>query len=49
MMCAMTKRTPTGAAVLQPQVTQAITDAVLDELALHGYGRLSMEDRKSVV
>ena len=39
----MTKRTPTGAAVLQPQVTSAITEAVLDELALHGYGRLSME------
>lgn len=43
MMCVMTKRTPTGAAVLQPQVTRAITVAVLDELALHGYGRLSME------
>src|SRR5688500_14215538 len=43
MMCVMTKRTPTGAAVLQPQVTSAITEAVLDELALHGYGRLSME------
>jgi len=36
-------RTPTGAAVLQPEVTQAITDAVLHELAEQGYGRLSME------
>ncbi len=36
-------RTPTGAAVLQPEVTQAITDAVLTELAEQGYGRLSME------
>ncbi|WP_326944129.1 TetR/AcrR family transcriptional regulator [Amycolatopsis sp. NBC_01307] len=35
--------TPTGAAVLQPEVTQAITDAVLHELAEQGYGRLSME------
>ncbi|WP_218133771.1 TetR/AcrR family transcriptional regulator [Lentzea fradiae] len=39
----MTKRTPTGAAVLQPQVTKAITEAVLDELARTGYARLSME------
>ncbi|WHT20518.1 TetR/AcrR family transcriptional regulator [Crossiella sp. CA-258035] len=37
------RRTPTGAAVLQPQVTAAITEAVLDELAGSGYGRLSME------
>jgi AcrR family transcriptional regulator len=37
------RRIPTGAAVLQPQITSAITDAVLDELAEHGYGRLSME------
>ncbi|MDQ7804938.1 TetR/AcrR family transcriptional regulator [Amycolatopsis sp. A133] len=36
-------RTPTGAAVLQPEVTRAITDAVLHELAEQGYGRLSME------
>jgi len=36
-------RTPTGAAVLQPEVTQAITDAVLQELAEQGYGRLAME------
>jgi AcrR family transcriptional regulator len=36
-------RTPTGAAVLQPEITRAITDAVLRELADQGYGRLSME------
>ncbi|MEV4805508.1 TetR/AcrR family transcriptional regulator [Nonomuraea sp. NPDC049421] len=39
----MSRRTPTGAAVLQPQVTEAITEAVLDELAANGYARLSME------
>jgi AcrR family transcriptional regulator len=39
----MTRRTPTGAAVLQQTVTEAITEAVLDELAEHGYARLSME------
>jgi AcrR family transcriptional regulator len=38
-----TKRVPTGAAVLQPGVTEAITAAVLDELAEVGYGRLSMD------
>lgn len=38
-----TRRAPTGAAVLQPHKTSAITEAVLDELAEHGYGRLSME------
>ncbi|WP_326565739.1 TetR/AcrR family transcriptional regulator [Amycolatopsis rhabdoformis] len=38
-----TRRAPSGAAVLQPEVTQAITEAVLDELAAVGYGRLSME------
>lgn len=37
------RRAPTGAAVLQQRVTRAITEAVLDELAAHGYGRLSME------
>ena len=42
-MAEPTRRTPTGAAVLQPQVTSAITEAVLDELAAQGYGRLSME------
>lgn len=39
----MTRRTPTGAAVLQPDVTKAITEAVLAELAERGYARLSME------
>ncbi|MEV0826923.1 TetR/AcrR family transcriptional regulator [Nonomuraea rubra] len=39
----MTRRTPSGAAVLQPSVTSAITEAVLDEWAEQGYGRLSME------
>ncbi|GAA0904523.1 TetR/AcrR family transcriptional regulator [Pseudonocardia zijingensis] len=37
------KRQPTGAAVLQADVTEAITEAVLDELADTGYGKLSME------
>ena len=39
----MTRRTPTGAAVLQPEITAAITEAVFDELAERGYARLSME------
>ena len=39
----MTRRAPTGAALLQPTVTHAITEAVLDEWAQHGYARLSME------
>jgi AcrR family transcriptional regulator len=39
----VTRRTPTGAAVLQPEITAAIADAVLDELAERGYARLSME------
>ena len=39
----MTRRTPTGAAVLQPEITTAITEAVLDELAEQGFARLSME------
>lgn len=45
MLSAMTetRRAPTGAAVLQSRVTRAITEAVLDELAERGYGRLSME------
>lgn len=42
-MTERTRRAPTGAAVLQPHITSAITEAVLDELATHGYGRLSME------
>ncbi|MFI6047489.1 TetR/AcrR family transcriptional regulator [Nocardia sp. NPDC051321] len=37
------RRAPTGAAVLQPQITAAVTEAVLDELAASGYVRLSME------
>jgi AcrR family transcriptional regulator len=39
----MSPRTPTGAAVLQPAITRAIAEAVLAELAEHGYARLSME------
>jgi AcrR family transcriptional regulator len=39
----MIRRAATGAAVLQPELTKAITDAVLDELAEKGYARLSME------
>ncbi|MDX3107273.1 TetR/AcrR family transcriptional regulator [Nonomuraea angiospora] len=39
----MTRRPPTGAAVLQPTVTKAIVEATLDELAEQGYARLSME------
>src|SRR5882724_6110152 len=42
-MSSQPRRAPTGAAVLQPDVTSAITEAVLDELAEHGYGRLAME------
>ncbi|MFD6161761.1 TetR/AcrR family transcriptional regulator [Nocardia sp. NPDC060256] len=37
------RRTPTGAAVLQPQITAAVTEAVMAELATNGYARLSME------
>ncbi len=39
----MSRRPPTGAAVLQPELTRAITGAVLHEWAAEGYGRLSME------
>ncbi|MFI1915345.1 TetR/AcrR family transcriptional regulator [Nocardia sp. NPDC020380] len=39
----MTRRPATGAAVLQPELTRSITEAVLDELAEQGYARLSME------
>jgi AcrR family transcriptional regulator len=42
-MTERTRRAPTGAAVLQPHITSAITEAVLDELATQGYGRMSME------
>ncbi|MFI0776518.1 TetR/AcrR family transcriptional regulator [Streptomyces sp. NPDC021212] len=37
------RRAPSGAATLRPDKTEAIRAAVLDELAEHGYGRLSME------
>ncbi|WP_069167022.1 TetR/AcrR family transcriptional regulator [Nocardia altamirensis] len=37
------RRAPTGAAVLQPRITAAVAEAVMDELAEHGYVRLSME------
>lgn len=37
------KRTPTGAAVLQPEKTASITDAALVVLAEMGYSKLSME------
>ncbi|MFI5782408.1 TetR/AcrR family transcriptional regulator [Nocardia sp. NPDC051570] len=38
-----TRRTPAGAAVMQPQVTAAIRAAAFTELAEVGYGKLSME------
>ncbi|MFI5842866.1 TetR/AcrR family transcriptional regulator [Catenuloplanes sp. NPDC051500] len=38
-----TKRPPAGAAVLRPDVTDSIRDAVFAELAAAGYGRLSIE------
>ncbi|MFI7004238.1 TetR/AcrR family transcriptional regulator [Nocardia sp. NPDC050175] len=37
------KRVPAGAAVMQPQVTTAITSAAFTELAEVGYGKLTME------
>ncbi|WP_280396173.1 TetR/AcrR family transcriptional regulator [Nocardia brasiliensis] len=37
------KRAPAGAAVMQPQVTAAITQAAFTELAELGYGKLTME------
>ena len=37
------RRAPAGAAVLQEDVTAAITAAVFEELAAIGYGRLSIE------
>lgn len=37
------RRTAAGAAVLRPEVTDAIRTAVLQELAEYGYGRLSIE------
>ncbi|WP_405166868.1 TetR/AcrR family transcriptional regulator [Nocardia sp. NBC_01499] len=37
------RRVPTGAAVLQPQITTAVIAAVMEELATSGYAKLSME------
>ncbi len=37
------RRTPAGAAVLRDEITTAIRDAVTQELAAVGYGRLSIE------
>ncbi|MDT8914934.1 TetR/AcrR family transcriptional regulator [Amycolatopsis sp. PS_44_ISF1] len=37
------RRTPTGAAVLRPDLTDSIIEAVLDELAEKGYQSLSMD------
>ncbi|MFD0518739.1 TetR/AcrR family transcriptional regulator [Paractinoplanes durhamensis] len=40
---ATAKRAPAGAAVLRGDITRAIRDAVMTELAVVGYGRLSIE------
>lgn len=40
---ATTKRAPAGAAVLRTDITAAIRNAVMNELAEVGYGRLSIE------
>jgi AcrR family transcriptional regulator len=40
---ATAKRTPAGAAVLRTDITAAIRNAVMNELAEVGYGRLSIE------
>lgn len=37
------RRTPTGAAVLQPSVTEAITAAAMTELVDHGFAGLAMD------
>lgn len=37
------RRAPAGAAVLREDLTDAIREAVLEELAEHGYGRMSIE------
>ncbi|MEJ3748158.1 TetR/AcrR family transcriptional regulator [Actinomycetes bacterium KLBMP 9797] len=42
-MTAANKRPPAGAAVLREEVTSAIRQAVMQELAAVGYGRLSIE------
>jgi AcrR family transcriptional regulator len=38
-----TRREPTGAAVLRPELTESIHRAVLEQLAESGYGKLSMD------
>ncbi|PJE95083.1 TetR family transcriptional regulator [Streptomyces carminius] len=38
-----TRRKPSGAAVLRPELTEAIVEIALGELAEKGYGRMSME------
>jgi AcrR family transcriptional regulator len=40
---ATSRRSPTGAAVFNPAVTDAITTAAIDELAESGYARLTMD------
>ncbi|WP_328681421.1 TetR/AcrR family transcriptional regulator [Streptomyces sp. NBC_00322] len=42
-MSEVSRRTPTGNALFRPRITSAITEAVLEELAAHGYARLAME------
>jgi AcrR family transcriptional regulator len=42
-MTGRTRRAPTGAARLRTELTDTIAEALLDELAEHGYGRLSMD------
>ncbi|HZG05407.1 MAG TPA: TetR/AcrR family transcriptional regulator [Streptomyces sp.] len=37
------RRKPSGAAVLRPELTDAIVEITLDELAEKGFGRMSME------
>jgi AcrR family transcriptional regulator len=37
------RRAPAGAAVMREDLTEAIREAVLEELATHGYGRMSIE------
>src|SRR3954463_4158759 len=39
----VSRRTPAGAAVLRDDLTGVIREAVLEELAAHGYGRMSIE------
>ncbi|WP_406306727.1 TetR/AcrR family transcriptional regulator [Streptomyces sp. NBC_00885] len=42
-MSEVPRRAPTGNALFRPRITSAITEAVLEELAAHGYARLAME------